>query len=127
MSVFIYLINTRLKLRSNFLNQNNPKSKFQCKNELIYIRSRVFEPDDTLLLGFLNSAWKVKLIQSSLPKRTLHLDISDENIVYTNLTKSMCQISLLSALFQCIYFLGFFYLKKASRIKTAQELMKKTL
>ena len=41
----------------------------------------------------------------------------------------MCQISLFSALFQCIYFIlrVFLTLKKASRIKTAQELMKKTL
>ena len=41
----------------------------------------------------------------------------------------MCQISLFSALFQCIYFIlrVFFALKKASRIKSAQVLMKKTL
>ena len=29
---------TRLNLTSKFLDQNNPKSKYQCKNELIYIR-----------------------------------------------------------------------------------------
>ena len=60
MSVFIYLIKTRLNFTSSFLDQNNLKSK----NELIYIkdfkvvqaiRSRVFKPDKTLLLVFLNS------------------------------------------------------------------------
>ena len=35
---YIYLINTGLNITSNFLEQNNPKSKYQCKNELIYIR-----------------------------------------------------------------------------------------
>ena len=29
---------TRLNLTSKFLDKNNPKSKYQCKNELIYIR-----------------------------------------------------------------------------------------
>ena len=29
---------TPLNLTSKFLDQNNPKSKYQCKNELIYIR-----------------------------------------------------------------------------------------
>ena len=29
---------TRLILTSKFLDQNSPKSKYQCKNELIYIR-----------------------------------------------------------------------------------------
>ena len=57
MSVFIYLIKTRLNFTSSFLDQNNLKSK----NELIYIkdfkvvqtiRSRVFNPDKTLLLVF---------------------------------------------------------------------------
>jgi len=37
MSVF-YLKKTRLNFTSNFLHQNNPKSKYLCKNELIYIR-----------------------------------------------------------------------------------------
>ena len=34
----LYLIKTRRKFTSNFLNQNNPKSKYYCNNELIYIR-----------------------------------------------------------------------------------------
>ena len=34
----IYLIKTRLKFTSNFLDQNDPKSKYQCKYEFIYIR-----------------------------------------------------------------------------------------
>ena len=39
MSVFIIImIKTRLNFTSNFLDQNNPKSKYQCQNELIYIR-----------------------------------------------------------------------------------------
>ena len=34
-----YFIKTRLNCTSNFLqDQNNPKSKYYCKNELIYIR-----------------------------------------------------------------------------------------
>ena len=57
MSVFIYLIKTRLNFTSSFLDQNNLKSK----NELIYIkdftvvqtiRSRVFKPDKTLPFVF---------------------------------------------------------------------------
>ena len=36
--VCLYLITTRLNFTSNFSDQNNPKSKYQCKNELIYIR-----------------------------------------------------------------------------------------
>ena len=32
------LIKTRLNFTSNFLDQNDPKSKYQCKSELIYIR-----------------------------------------------------------------------------------------
>ena len=38
MSVKLYLIKTRLNLTSNFLDQNNPKSEYLCKNELIYIK-----------------------------------------------------------------------------------------
>ena len=34
----LYLIKTQLNLTSNILEQNNPKSKYLCKNELIYIR-----------------------------------------------------------------------------------------
>ena len=34
----LYLIKTRLNFTSSFLNQNDPKSKYQCKNELIFIR-----------------------------------------------------------------------------------------
>ena len=34
----LYPIKTRLNFTSNFLDQNNPKSKYQCKSELIYIR-----------------------------------------------------------------------------------------
>ena len=34
----LYLINTRLNLTSSLLDQNNPKSKYWCKNELIYIK-----------------------------------------------------------------------------------------
>ena len=57
MSVFIYLIKTRLNFTSSFLDQNNLKSK----NELLYIKdfkvvqtipSRVFKPDKTFLLVF---------------------------------------------------------------------------
>ena len=57
MSVFIYLIKTRLNFTSSFLDQNNLKSK----NELIYIkdftvvqtiRSRVSKPDKTLPFVF---------------------------------------------------------------------------
>ena len=33
----LFLIKTRLNFTSNFLTQNNPKSKYQCKNELICI------------------------------------------------------------------------------------------
>ena len=33
-----HLIKTQLNFTSNFLQQNNPKSKYYCKNELIYIR-----------------------------------------------------------------------------------------
>ena len=36
--VSLYLIKTRLNFKSNFLDQNNPKSKYKCKNELICIR-----------------------------------------------------------------------------------------
>ena len=66
MSVFIYLIKTRLNFTSSFLDQNNLKSKNEFidpsrKNELIYIkdftvvqtiRSRVFKPDKTLPFVF---------------------------------------------------------------------------
>ena len=38
MSVFIYLKKTRLNFTPNFLDQNNPKSKYWCKNELTNIR-----------------------------------------------------------------------------------------
>ena len=57
MSVFIYLIKTRLNFTSSFLDQNNLKSK----NKLLYIKdfkvvqtilSRVFKPDKTFLLVF---------------------------------------------------------------------------
>ena len=34
----LYLIKTQLNFTSNILEQNNPKSKYLCKNELIYIR-----------------------------------------------------------------------------------------
>ena len=34
----LYLIKTRVSFTSNFLDQNNPKFKFLCKNELIYIK-----------------------------------------------------------------------------------------
>ena len=34
----LYLIKTRLNLTSNVLDHNNPKTKYYCKNELIYIR-----------------------------------------------------------------------------------------
>ena len=33
-----HLIKTQLNFTSNFLFQNNPKSRYYCKNELIYIR-----------------------------------------------------------------------------------------
>ena len=33
-----HLIKTQLNLTPNFLFQNNPKSKYYCKNELIYKR-----------------------------------------------------------------------------------------
>ena len=29
---------TRLNFTSNYLDQNNPKSEYQCRNQLIYIR-----------------------------------------------------------------------------------------
>ena len=65
-------IKARLNSTSNFLDQNNPKSKYKRKNELIYIRdfkaiwktrshvhciigyknSCVFKPDNTLLVVF---------------------------------------------------------------------------
>ena len=76
----LHLIKVRLNFSSNFLDQNNLKSKYKWKNELIYIRDfeaiqktrslvssglktrgnlsaspRVFKPDNTLLLVF----WKV--------------------------------------------------------------------
>ena len=34
----LYPIKTQLNFTSNGLDQNNPKSRYQCKNELIYIR-----------------------------------------------------------------------------------------
>ena len=35
----LYLIKTQFNFRSNILDQeNNPKFKYKCKNELIYIR-----------------------------------------------------------------------------------------
>ena len=34
----LYLIDTAKLSQSNFLDQNNPKYKYQCKNDLIYIR-----------------------------------------------------------------------------------------
>ena len=34
----LYLIKTRVSFTSSFLDQNNPKFKFLCKNELIYIK-----------------------------------------------------------------------------------------
>ena len=37
-NVSLFQIKTRLNFTSNFLDQNNPKSKYKCKNELIYIR-----------------------------------------------------------------------------------------
>ena len=37
LGVSLYLIKTRLNFTSNFLDQNNPISKYQCKNKLIYI------------------------------------------------------------------------------------------
>ena len=33
----LYLIKTRLNFTFNFLDQKNPESKYNCKNELIYI------------------------------------------------------------------------------------------
>ena len=47
------LIKTWLNLKSNFLDQNNPKSKYYCKNELIYIRDfeAVKKPTIILLSG----------------------------------------------------------------------------
>ena len=35
---FKYRIKTRLDFTSSFVDQNNPRSKYWCKNELIYIR-----------------------------------------------------------------------------------------
>ena len=38
-SLSLYLIKTRLNFTSNFVDQNRPEIyKYQCKNELIYIR-----------------------------------------------------------------------------------------
>jgi len=60
----LYLIKTRLNLTSDFLGQNNPKSKYKCKNELIYIRdfeavqkicSRVLSGRGVKTLGFASS------------------------------------------------------------------------
>ena len=38
----LYLIKTRLDFNSNFSDQNNPKSKYYCKNVLIYIFASSF-------------------------------------------------------------------------------------
>ena len=48
----IYLIKTRLKFTSNFLDQNDPKSKYQCKYEFIYIRDfEVVQNSQSVLWG----------------------------------------------------------------------------
>ena len=36
--MFLYLIKTQLTFTSNFLDQNNPKYKYYCKNEFINIK-----------------------------------------------------------------------------------------
>ena len=36
--LYIILIKTETNFTSSFLDQNNQKSKYWCKNELIYIR-----------------------------------------------------------------------------------------
>ena len=61
MSVF-YLKKTQLNFTSNFLHQNNPKSKYLCKNELIYIRDfEAVEKTRSLVLSglkTLGSTWR---------------------------------------------------------------------
>ena len=63
MSVF-YLKKTRLNFTSNFLHQNNHKSKYLCKNELIYIRDfEAVEKTRSLVLSglkTLGSTWGFK-------------------------------------------------------------------
>ena len=55
MSVF-YLNKTRLNFTSNFLHQNNPKSKYLCKKELIYIRDfEAVEKTRSLVLSSLKT------------------------------------------------------------------------
>ena len=57
------MIKTRLNFTSNFLDQNNPKYKNWCKNDLSNAKlsalPRVFKADNTLLLVFLNSTKNV--------------------------------------------------------------------
>ena len=61
MSVF-YLKKTRLNFTSNYLHQNNHKSKYLCKNELIYIRDfEAVEKTRSLVLSglkTLGSTWR---------------------------------------------------------------------
>ena len=61
MSVF-YLKKTRLNFTSNFLHQNNHKSKHLCKNELIYIKDfEAVEKTRSLVLSGLKtpgSTWR---------------------------------------------------------------------
>ena len=53
----LYLIKTQLNFTSNILEQNNPKSKYLCKNELIYIRDfeAVQKNSQSCIIRFLNS------------------------------------------------------------------------
>ena len=53
----LYLIKTRLKFTSNFVDQNNPKSKYDCKNELACVRDfeAVQKNSQSCIIRFKNS------------------------------------------------------------------------
>ena len=53
----LYLIKTRLNFKSNFLGQNNPKSKYYCTNELICIS--FLKPSEKLAVMYyhMNNSW----------------------------------------------------------------------
>ena len=94
--VSLCLIKTWLNFTSNFLDQNNLKSKFQCRNELVYIRDfeavqktsqlciirfknaaspRGFKPDNTLRLRQNIKLCKLILWMKLSPEILIHVEM----------------------------------------------------
>ena len=61
-----------LTLPQNFLDQNDPESKYQCKNELIYIRDfeAIQKTHSCVLSGLNNLSFNLKFLNQYLLQTT---------------------------------------------------------